>query len=71
MLFEYDGKNMIKNEKGEIQYFRQIKPFTFGEMFNGLVSIKKYGNSLMFFSKNTKECLGISNEITIKLFEIV
>lgn len=71
MLFEYDEKNMIKNENGEIQYFRQVKPFTFGEMFSGLVSIEKLGNSLMFFSKNTKECIGISNEITMALFEIV
>lgn len=69
MLFEYKEKNMIKNEKGEIQYFRQIKPFTFGEMFSGLVSIEKLGNSLMFFSKETKLCVGLSDKITMKFFE--
>ena len=69
MLFEYDEKNMIKKENGDIQYFKQIKPFTLGEMFNSLVSIERLGNSLMFFSKETRLCLGLSDKSTIELFE--
>lgn len=69
MLFEYEEKNQIKDNNGNIQYFRQIKPFTLGEMFSSLVSIERLGNSLMFFSKETKLCLGLSDKSTIGLFE--
>lgn len=51
MLFEYYEKYQIKDEKGNIQYFKQVKPFTFGEMFSSLVSIERLGNSLMFLVK--------------------
>lgn len=71
MLFEYNEKYQIKDEKGNIQYFKQVKPFTFGEMFSGLVSIERLGNSLMFFSKETKLCVGLSDKITMDLFEKV
>lgn len=71
MLFDFNEKNVIKNKDGEIQYYKQIKPFTFGEMFNGLVCIEKFGECLMFFSKNTKLCLGTSHISTLSLFEAV
>lgn len=71
MLFDFNEKNVIKNNDGKIQYYKQIKPFTFGEMFNDLVCIEKLGEYLMFFSKNTKLCVGISHISTLSLFEAV
>lgn len=68
MLFDYDENEQIKDKKGDIQYFVQIRPFTFNKIFNGSVSIREFGNNLIFYSKETKQCLGISNISTITLF---
>ena len=71
MLFDYNEEEQIKNKKGNIQYFIQIKPFTFNKIFNGNVSIRQFGNSLIFYSKETKQCLGLSDITTISLFTII
>lgn len=71
MIYEFDENKQIKNKKGKIQYFIQIKPFTFGKIFNDLVSIEENGNYLAFYSKNTKLCVGISHISTLSLFELI
>ncbi len=71
MLFDYNEEEQIKDKKGNIQYFVQIKPFTFNKKFNGSVSIREFGNNLIFYSKETKQCLGVSNISTISLFTII
>lgn len=72
MMFDYYENEQIKKENGELKYFKQIKPFTFGKIFSGLVSAKIYGSSVIYFSKEIKNCLGVSDIITIKdLFEAV
>lgn len=71
MLFDYDEDEQIKDKKGDIQYFVQIRPFTFNKIFKGSVSIRVLGNNLIFYSKETKQCLGISNISTLSLFTII
>lgn len=68
MIYEYIEKNQLKNEKNDILYFKQIQPFTFGKIFTDIVSIAIYNNSIAFYSKKTKQCLGISNIVTKKFF---
>ena len=72
MLFNYyDEKQMKKGNEG-IQYFKQVKPFTGGTIWSGLVSAMIYGSSVFYFSKETRVCLGTSHIITLKnLFEAV
>ena len=71
MLFDYDEDEQIKNANGNVKYFKQIKPFTFDKTFTGFVSIREYGNCAIFYSKETKQILGISHISTIKLFQEV
>jgi len=72
MLFNYYDEKQIKKETGETQYFKQVKPFTDGTVWSGLVSAMPYGSSVFYFSKETKICLGTSHIITVKnLFEAV
>lgn len=71
MLFDYNEEEQIKDKKGNIQYFIQIRPFTSNKIFNGSVSIREFGNSLIFYSKETKQCLGLSHISAISLFSII
>lgn len=70
-FFDYEEEKQIKNSKGEIQYFKQIIPFTCEKIFEDIVSMRFFGNNVAFYSKTTRNCLGISNIITKKLFEEV
>ena len=72
MIFNYYDNKQIKKENGTIQYFKQIKPFADGTIWNGLVSAMPYGSSVFYFSKKTKICLGTSHITTVKnLFKAV
>lgn len=67
MYFDFREEEQIhKNNK--IQYFKQIKPFTNNKLFNDIVSIRVDGNVALFYSKNTKICIGVSDICTKKLF---
>ena len=50
MLFDYNEEEQIKDKKGNMQYFIQIRPFTANKIFNDSVSIRQFGNSLIFYS---------------------
>lgn len=67
-IFEYREAEQIKDNNNDVKYFKQIMPFTWGKMFNDEVSIREYGNSVIFYSKDTKNCLGTSDVMTKKLF---
>lgn len=71
MLFDYNKEEQIKDKKGNVQYFIQIRPFTFNKIFKGIVSIRQFGNILIFYSKETKQCLGLSDISTMSLFSII
>ena len=78
MFFDYNEQEQIKDNNGKVKYFKQIhpftnlnEPFTKNKMFKGIISIKEYGNCLLFFSKESKQFLGMSNICTLKLFEEV
>lgn len=68
MIYDYIESDQIKNNKNEVLYFKQKQPFTFNKFFNDVVSLAIYGNTIAFYSKKTKQCLGVSNIITKKLF---
>ena len=68
-IYSYKKEEQKKDCNRNIQYYEQVKPFTFGKMFSGIVSVRISGNSAIYYSKETKNCLGISDKITINFFE--
>lgn len=68
-IYSYIEEEQKKDCNGDIQYYEQVKPFTFGKMFSGLVSVRIFGNSAIYYSKETENCLGISSKSTINFFE--
>lgn len=71
MIFNYKEEEQLKNKDNKIKYYKQVKPFINGIIWNELISIRNLGNSLVFYSKETRQCLGVSSNITINLFEEV
>ena len=59
----------------EIDYskkYKQVRPFTFGKMFDGEVFIRQLGyTTIQFFSVTTGLSLGTSDISTLELFEEV
>lgn len=68
-IYSYIEEEQKKDCNGDIQYYEQVKPFTFDKMFSGIVSVRVFGNSAIYYSKETKNCLGISHIDTINFFE--
>lgn len=62
---------MFFQHYGDEKKYIQVKPFTFGKMFSGEVLIEERGNIALFFSVETKMCLGVSDICTKKLFKEV
>ena len=55
-----------------MNYYKQIKPFTNGIKFNGIFYIEYFGkDTIKLISKETNLTLGITDKISLQLFEKV
>lgn len=55
-----------------MNYYKQIKSFTNGVKFNGIFYIEEFGkDTIKLISKETNLTLGITNKISLQLFEKV
>ena len=55
-----------------MNYYKQIRPFINGVKFNGIFYIEELGkDTIKLISKETNLTLGITNKISLQLFEKV
>ena len=55
-----------------MNYYKQIRPFTNGVKFNGIFYIEGFGkDTIKLISKETNLTLGITDKISLQLFEKV